>query len=709
MFISKLKISTRFLIILIIVFIFQASISFVSLLNLKQSLLQDRKVEVKHIQESAYSTVVFYHDQASKGLMTDTAARQAARDAVRAMHYDNGNYFFIWTLEGTGIAHGTHPEWEGKTFIDTPTAIEYPVVSYMVNRVTEVSKSEAKEGYSTFKIQKPSGSTPADKIGYSRLFEPWGWTIGTGVYIDDIDATFRAQAMSILEISIALILVACFMTFLLGHDLARALGRLSNRVVSVAKGELDDDIPEIERRDEVGVMARALLVLRDTSKEIAELRLDQLTGLYSRKMLIDRLKQAMAFSSRSGNYGGLMIIDLDKFKTLNDTQGHDAGDMLLREVARRLTACVRECDTVARLGGDEFVLMMIDIGQEEDEAAVAIERIGEKILASLNQPYHLGSYTHISTASVGIALFKGDGVSDAELLKQADLAMYKSKNSGRNACRFFDPHMETEIHERMSLEKDLRQAIAENQFQLYYQPQLGSDARLLGAEALIRWNHPQRKIILPDAFIPLAEETGLILPLGQWVLETACAQLLAWADQPGTAQFTIAINVSARQFRQPHYVDQVLAVLDKTGVDPGKLKLELTESILLDNVEDVIIKMTTLKTRGLGFSLDDFGTGYSSLSYLKRLPLSQLKIDRSFVRDILIDPNDAAIARAILSLGQSLGLNVIAEGVETAEQRDFLARSDCNIFQGYFFSRPLPLEDFEKFAQKSESPAYEKV
>jgi diguanylate cyclase (GGDEF)-like protein len=418
-------------------------------------------------------------------------------------------------------------------------------------------------------------------------------------------------------------------------------------------------------------------------------------------MLIDRLKQAMTFSSRSGNYGGLMIIDLDKFKTLNDTQGHDAGDMLLREVAQRLRTCVRECDTVARLGGDEFVLMIIDIGQEEDEAAVAIERIGKKILASLNQPYHLGSYTHISTASIGITLFKGDGVSDAELLKQADLAMYKSKNSGRNACRFFDPHMETEIYERMSLEKDLRHAIAENQFQLYYQPQVGANGRLTGTEALIRWIHPQRGLMLPDAFIPLAEETRLILQLGQWVLETACAQLQVWASQPEMAKLTIAINISPVEFMQPHYVDQVLAILDQTGIDPRKLKLELTESMLLDDVEDVIIKMTTLRAKGISFSLDDFGTGYSSLSYLKRLPLDQLKIDLSFVRDILTDSDAATIARAIVSLGQSLELSVIAEGVETAEQRDFLAGSGCDAFQGYFFSLPLPLEDFEEFAEKA--------
>ena len=271
MFISKLRISTRFLIILIIVFIFQACISFVSLLNLKQSLLQARTTEVKHLLETAYSTVAFYHDQASKGLMTDLAAREAAKDAVRAMRYDNGNYFFIWTLDGTGIAHGSHPEWEGKTFINTPFGTEHPVVSYMVSRLIEVNKSAEKEGVATYQIPKPGQTTPLDKIAYTRLFEPWGWSVGTGAYVDDIDATFMAEAKSILWVSIVLILVACLLTFLLGHDLARALGRLSNRVASVAKGELDGDVPEVERCDEIGVMARALLVLRDTSKEVAEL------------------------------------------------------------------------------------------------------------------------------------------------------------------------------------------------------------------------------------------------------------------------------------------------------------------------------------------------------------------------------------------------------------------------------------------------------
>lgn len=696
MIFSKLSISSRFLLVLILVFAFQAVLSFMSLVNLRNSLLQDRTSEVKHLLETAYTTVSFYHDQASMGLMTDAAAREAARNAVRAMHYDNGNYYFIWTLDGTGIAHGSHPEWEGKTFINSSTAAQYPVVSYMVSRLIEVSKSEKKEGIATYQIPKPGQAIPLDKIAYTRLFEPWGWSIGTGTYVDDIDTTYREQAASIIWVFAVLIFVACMVTFLLGRDLARALNSLTSRVASVAQGELEGEVPEISRHDEIGVMARALLVLRDTSKEVAELRLDQLTGLYSRKVLMDRLQQAMAFSSRSGNFGGLMLIDLDKFKTLNDTQGHDAGDKLLREVAQRLKACVRECDIVARLGGDEFVVVVVDIGLKEEDAVAAVEIISEKILATLGQSYLLGNLKYICTASIGLTLFKGDAVSVTDLLKQADLALYKSKDSGRNASRFFDPRMEAVIHERMMLEKDLQQAISENQFQLYYQPQVGRDGRLFGAEALIRWVHPEHGLIPPDNFIPLAEETGLILPIGQWVLETACAQLLAWANQPETEHLTIAVNVSAKQFRHSHYVDHVLAVLDHTGADPRKLKLELTESMLLNNMEEVIVKMTALKARGLSFSLDDFGTGYSSLSYLSRLPLDQIKIDRSFVMNIETNDNSVAICAAIIGMAHNLKIIVVAEGIETETQSYILNSGHrCDYFQGYFFGKPMPIEQFE--------------
>ncbi len=419
---------------------------------------------------------------------------------------------------------------------------------------------------------------------------------------------------------------------------------------------------------------------------------DQLTGLPNRQFLSDRLLSALASSSRTRMSGALMFIDLDNFKTLNDTLGHDMGDLLLQQVALRLASCVRETDTVARLGGDEFVVLLETLSEHVPDAALQSKASGEKILATLNQSYQLAGYEHVNTSSIGITLFKGheDGADD--ILKRADLAMYQAKGAGRNAIRFFDPEMQAAVTHRLALEADLRQGARENEFRLYYQPQVDSHGKMTGVEALVRWQQPQRGMVSPSEFIPLAEETGLILPLGRWVLETACQQLMDWAGDSATAGLDIAVNVSARQFRHPDFVAQVLTVLNDTGADPCKLKLELTESVVVDDIETTVQKMTALKDRGIGFSLDDFGTGYSSLSYLKRLPLDQLKIDQSFVRDVLTDANDAAIARTIVALGKSLGLGVIAEGVETKAQRDFLADNGCHAYQGFLFSRPLPAE-----------------
>jgi diguanylate cyclase (GGDEF)-like protein len=707
----RLSVSTRFMLVLAIGILFQACISFVSLVKLRQSMLSNRTAGVKHLVETAYSTVDFYHDQAARGLMTDVEAREAARNAVRAMRYDGDNYFFIWTMDGVGVAHGSHPEWEGKNVLQSPEKENLPVVSYMVAQLIAVCKSENKEGSTSYKIPKPGQRTPVNKISYTRLFEPWGWSIGTGVYTDDIDARFRTETFSILRISSLLIAIAGLLTFFLGRNLSRALSRLTVQVSRVARGEFDGEVPGTRRTDEVGVMARALLVLRDNSRDAVELRLDQLTGLPSRKLLMDRIKQAMAASVRSGCYGGVMLIDLDKFKTLNDTQGHDVGDMLLREVADRLSACVRDVDTVARLGGDEFVVVAVDVGKKEEEAAATAESIGEKLLAALNQPFKLGSISHETSGSVGISLFKGNAASVDDLLKQADLAMYKSKDHGRNTCSFFDPYMEASVRERAALEADMRAALHRNQFQLYYQPQVGEGDRLIGAEALLRWHHPLRGMVMPNDFIPLAEESGLILPLGQWVLEAACRQLALWAKRPETAGLKISVNVSSRQFQRPDFVELLLATLEQTGANPQCLDLELTESLMVENVDDIIAKMEAVQEHGVSFSLDDFGTGYSSLSYLKRMPLDKLKIDRSFVRDVLTDPNDAAIAKTIVALTFALGLGVIAEGVETAEQRDFLNEIGCHSFQGYFFSRPLALDGFEEFVRhtaslKNSSPVF---
>ena len=435
---------------------------------------------------------------------------------------------------------------------------------------------------------------------------------------------------------------------------------------------------------------------------------DQLTQLPNRRLMLDRLAQALTSSARHGRHGALMLIDLDNFKTLNDTLGHAVGDQLLVEAALRLQSSIREGDTAARLGGDEFVVILEDLDQGQ-QAAVQAEGVATKILAKLGQQYRLdvtldgevpSKRSHHCTSSIGITLFRGHAVTVDELMKRADTAMYQAKAAGRNTLRFFDPETQAAVRARAALELDLRKAVVEGQFLLHYQAQVDSSGRVIGAEALVRWQHPERGLVSPAEFIPLAEDTGLIVPLGHQVLASACAQLAAWAARPDTAHLTLAVNVSARQFSLPNLVEQVLAVIDHTGAPPDRLKLELTESLLLENAEDVITKMIALKARGVGFSLDDFGTGYSSLSYLKRLPLDQLKIDQSFVRDILTDPNDAAIARTVVALGQSLGLAVIAEGVETEGQRDFLASSGCLAYQGYFFSRPLPVAGFEAYLNR---------
>ena len=428
---------------------------------------------------------------------------------------------------------------------------------------------------------------------------------------------------------------------------------------------------------------------------------DSLTRLPNRRLLMDRLRHALASSARNGRNGALLFIDLDNFKTLNDTLGHDKGDLLLQQAAERLVTCVREGDTVARLGGDEFVVMLEDLSGNPEEAATQTESVGVKILVTFNEPYLLASRKHHSTPSIGVTLFSGHQNSIDDLLKQADLAMYQAKAAGRNTLRFYDAHMQATVTARAALEVDLREAVAQQEFVLYYQPQVVGGGRVTGAEALVRWQHPLRGLISPSEFISLSEETGLILPLGYWVLKTACVQLAAWAARPDMSHLSVAVNVSAYQFHRTDFVDQVLAVLDLTGADPRHLKLELTESLLVSNVQDIIAKMALLKAEGVGFSLDDFGTGYSSLSHLKRLPLDQLKIDQGFVKDILVDPNDAAIAKMIVVLAESMGITVIAEGVEFEAQRELLAGQGCHAYQGYLFSRPLPLDEFEAFVKQS--------
>jgi diguanylate cyclase (GGDEF)-like protein len=443
------------------------------------------------------------------------------------------------------------------------------------------------------------------------------------------------------------------------------------------------------------VLCRNVTQRKSSEDEINKLAFyDPLTNLPNRRLMLDRLVQALAVSARSGRMGALLFIDLDNFKTLNDTQGHDMGDLLLQQVGQRLTQCMRQGDTVARLGGDEFVVMIEELSVNRDEAAAQAETIGEKVLAAIGQPYRLAGLDYLITPSIGVTLYTDHFQSTDELLKQADMAMYQAKSAGRNTLRFFDPGMQAVITARVGLEADIRAGILKDQFQLYYQPQINREGQTVGAEVLLRWPHPLRGLISPADFIPLAEDTGLILPLGNWVMETACTQLAQWSTDDKTKHLTLSVNVSSRQFKQPDFVPYVLDLLNYTQADPKRLKLELTESLLVDDVEETTAKMVALKTHGVGFSLDDFGTGYSSLSYLKRLPLDQLKIDQSFVRDLMTDANDAAIALAVITLGHSLGLAVIAEGVETQAQRDFLHAQGCDAYQGYLLGRPMPLLAF---------------
>jgi diguanylate cyclase (GGDEF)-like protein/PAS domain S-box-containing protein len=450
------------------------------------------------------------------------------------------------------------------------------------------------------------------------------------------------------------------------------------------------------------VSSQSDITLRKAAEEeISHLAFfDPLTELPNRRLLMDRLRRALASSLRSSREGALMFIDLDNFKRLNDTLGHDKGDLLLRQVAQRLSACLRDNDTVARIGGDEFIILLEQLSEHPTEAAIQTESIAEKILMTLNQPYDLDGHVHHSTPSIGMTLFGDHKNNETEILKRADLAMYQAKAAGRNTLRFFDANIQKLVEVHATLEAELRQSLLRGELVVHYQAQIDRGRRIKGAELLVRWQHPQRGTVLPGEFIPLAEKNGLIHPIGQWVLDNACLQLATWASQPAMAKLTIAINVSVCQFQHPDFVAKVLTAIARTGANPQLLKLEITETLLLTDVDNIILKMTALQAHGIRFSLDDFGTGYSSLSYLKRLPLDQLKIDRSFVRDVLTDPNDAAIVRTILALGHSLGLSVIAEGVETEAQCDFLAELDCHAYQGFLFSKPLPLQQFEQLAAR---------
>ena len=423
---------------------------------------------------------------------------------------------------------------------------------------------------------------------------------------------------------------------------------------------------------------------------------DPLTALPNRRLMLDRLQQALAASARSQKYGALLFIDLDNFKSLNDHLGHDMGDILLQQVAQRLIDCVREGDTVSRQGGDEFVIMLEELSKNTKEAAAKAKNIGEKILVSLNQIYQLTDHEYQNTPSIGITLFINHKHTVNALLKRADIAMYEAKAAGRNTLRFFDKDMQKTVMERTALEADLRFALTKNQLKVYFQRQARHSGETIGAEVLLRWEHPERGFVSPLEFISLAEEIGVIIPIGLWVLETACAQLKRWENYAQTRHLQLAVNVSARQFHQPDFAEQVCAILKKNAVKADRLKLEFTESLVFEDIDDTIAKMHKLKNIGVSFSMDDFGTGYSSLTYLKQLPFDQLKIDQSFVRNIGIKPIDTVVVQTIIGMARNLGMDIIAEGVETEQQLAFLEFHGCHSYQGNLTGQAMPQEEFER-------------
>lgn len=555
----------------------------------------------------------------------------------------------------------------------------------------------AAEGGGFIRYLWPSPST-GENAWKTALVEPaghWDWVLVSSIFEDEVRGilqnevqAFEASASHNWYTYLGVTLVSLIIA-LLGSWL---FSRWSSGLFRAYHAELSAQREELKRK------ADELILSESNIRHLAFH--DVLTGLANRRLLIDRLQQQLHQNQRSMSFGALLFIDLDNFKTLNDTLGHDKGDDLLRQVAHRICCCVREEDTVARFGGDEFVVMLGRLSLEESEAAARARIVAEKILTTLRQEYYFDGQCYFSTPSIGITLIHDNAIAD-ELLKQADLAMYRAKDAGRNCLYFFDPEMQQALSARAQMESELRIALQQEQLLLYYQPQVNALGELIGAEALVRWQHPQRGLVAPAEFIPVAEASGLILPLGSLVLRQACQQLSIWARTPGLSDLSLSVNISVHQFKQPSFADEVLALVERFQLVPERLKLELTESLLIDDMAFSIERMQFLKQQGVGFALDDFGTGYSSLAYIKQLPLDQLKIDRCFIDGLPEDANDAAITRIIISLAKELNLWVIAEGVETEAQWNFLQAIQCPGYQGYWFGRPVSAAEFMKNALNS--------
>ncbi|CAB5511122.1 hypothetical protein LMG26857_00406 [Achromobacter anxifer] len=421
--------------------------------------------------------------------------------------------------------------------------------------------------------------------------------------------------------------------------------------------------------------------------------LDDLTGMPNRRLMKQRLQEMKIACSRTGSFGALMFLDLDNFKEVNDTLGHESGDDLLMQVSQRLVTILDDADTVARTGGDEYVIIAGNMGPTEETAANRATALTQEILEEFKRPFYLHHAEVYSSASIGVVLFCDDSISDSEILKHADMALYQSKQRGKNQSSLFDPQLQQRVLERASILSDLRNATANEQFRLFYQPVVDIESKVIGYEALIRWFHPTRGVVMPNDFIPLAEQSGLIVEIGTWVLHNACAQLGRWREGPESAHWTLAVNICVRQIRDPNFFSIVTRLIEQYGIEPSQLRLELTESMFHSRPEQLVEMMAKLKQIGIRFSMDDFGTGYSSLAFLKEMPFDQLKIDRAFVTDLMTHSRGKAIAQIILDLAYALDLHVVAEGVDSIEQFQFLKEHGCQAFQGYFFGRPEPLHD----------------
>ncbi|MFA5985650.1 MAG: EAL domain-containing protein [Methylococcaceae bacterium] len=593
------------------------------------------------------------------------------------VHCTNEGELFLQICKAAVLSGDMKTAWVGLT--DPATQMIRPVASYGEG-ISEIGRIKISAAADSAYGNGPSGiaireERPfwCDDFMHDAITKPW--------HQQSIQANWAASAS--LPLSRSGKVVGAFILY---ADKANAFDADTRELLVGMARDISFALDNFNRE----------IARKQAEDEIARLAFyDPLTNLPNRRLLLDRLQQSLANSKRHANFGAVMFIDLDDFKTLNDTKGHSTGDLLLVEVAKRLLLCLREGDTVARLGGDEFVVILNELSLDASLAATQAEAVGHKILATIGQTYQLQGYEHFCSASMGIELFRNHDATVDELLKYTDIAMYQAKRAGRNSLLFFDPAMQADLEEHMALAKDLRCALAENQFKLYYQMQVNQAQQILGAEVLIRWQHPQRGLVSPANFIPLAEETGLILPIGKWVLEVACAQLDIWRHDPQKQELQLAVNVSASQFHQPDFVEQVHQILNRYQFNANRLKLELTESLILHDIEDTIIKMEQLRALGVSFSLDDFGTGYSSLYYLSKLPIDQLKIDQSFVHNINKKKSDAVIVQTIIGMANSLGLESLAEGVESKEQYTFLAQQGCHLYQGFLFSKPVPLNEFE--------------